>query len=147
VSNARPLQKVERIVSRLPEGPLDEGVVAFPELVDNADQYSGQQVTTQAYYYWSPATSGLLTEAVSRERTPESAAGLNPMPTGRMVALDGFPPELSAQINVGENNSYVWGLVEVTGTFQTGGNWGPNGEHTMHFEIQDGQVRVLEPQQ
>jgi hypothetical protein len=60
------------------------------------------------------------------------------------IALDGFPPEISAQLNVGENNSFVWGLVEVTGTFETGGPWGPNGEHQQHITIKDGQVKVLE---
>ena len=147
VTGAKALQPVERIVATIPPESVDEGEVPFAELVANAAEYNGQEVTTQAYYFWSPATSGLLTEAVSREKTPEDAAGLAPTPTGTMIALDGFPPELSAQINVGENNSYVWGLVELTGTFETGGSWGPNGEYQQHFTIKDGQVRVLEPQQ
>ena len=147
VRSAKPLQRIERLVATLPKGPLGEGKVAFPELVDRADQYNGQVVTTQAYYFWSQPTSGLLTESVSREKTAENAAGLNPMPVGKTIALDGFPPELSAQLNVGENNSYVWGLIEVTGTFESGGAWGPNGEYKQHLTIKDGQVKVLEPKQ
>jgi hypothetical protein len=147
VTSAKPLQKVEHIVATIPTGDVPEGVVPFTQLVDQADQYNGQQVTTRAYYYWSQPTSGTLTESVTREQTPDSEAGLNPQPQGRTIALDGFPPDLSAQINVGENNTYVWGLVEVTGTFESNGTWGPNGEYSQHFTITDGQVTVLEPNQ
>ena len=145
VTGAKPLQEVEHIVATIPEGTPPEGTLPFTELVDKADQYNGQEITTQAYYFWSQPTSGLLTESVTREKTPESEAGLNPQAKGRTIALDGFPPELSAQINVGENNSYVWGLVEVTGTFESNGTWGPNGEYKQHITIKDGQVKVLEP--
>ena len=147
VTGARALEKVERIVASLPEGPIGEGKVAFVDLVDQPEPFAGKEVTTQAYYFWSPATSGVLAESVTREKTAESEAGLNPMPSGKIIALDGFPPERSAEINVGENNSYVWGLVEVTGTFEIGGNWGPNGEYTQHFTIKDGQVKILDQEQ
>lgn len=145
VKSAKALQKVERLVATIPAGAPGAGKVAFADLVADPAQYGGKEVTTQAYYFWSQSTSGLLTESVSREKTPDTAAGLNPMPKGKTIALDGFPPELSAQINVGENNSYVWGLVEVTGTFDIDGSWGPNGEYKQHFTIKDNQVKVLEP--
>ena len=144
VQRATALEKIERIVSSLPEGAPGEGQVAFRDLAGKPEQYTGQEVTTQAYYFWSPSTAGLLTEAVTREKTPEAEAGLSPTPGGEAIALDGFPPELSAQLNVGENNSYVWGLVEVTGTFETGGPWGPNGEYHEHFTIKENRVKVLE---
>ena len=146
VSSAKPLQKVEHIVATIPESTT-EGVTPFTQLVDNPDQYSGQEVTTEAYYFWSQPTSGTLTESVTREQTPDSEAGLNPQPQGRTIALDGFPPDLSSQINVGENNSYVWGLVQITGTFETNGTWGPNGEYTQHITITNNQVKVLQPKQ
>ena len=146
VTSARAMDKVERVVATLPEGTPGPGIVPLLDLVAGPDQYAGQEVTTQGYYFWSPRTSGLLAESVSRETTPENAAGLDPMPVGKMIALDGFPPDLSAQLNVGENNSYVWGLVEVTGTFETGGPWGPNGEYQQHLAIKDGRVKVLQPQ-
>lgn len=147
VKSARALDKVERIVATLPKQPLGAGKVAFLDLTARPEQYVGKEVTTQAYYYWSPATSGLLAESVSREKTKDSPAGLNPMPTGKQIALEGFPPELSKQINVGENNSYVWGLIEVTGTFETGGKWGPGGQLNQRLTIKDGRVKVLEPKQ
>ena len=61
---------------------------------------------------------------------------------GLMMALDGFPPELSAKLWVGPNTSYVWGLVEVTGLFENGGNWGAGG--TLHQHLQIEKVTVLE---
>ncbi len=145
VKSARPLEKIERLVETLPKQPLGEGKVAFTDLVTKPEQYAGKQVTTQAFYYWSPATSGLLAEGVTSEKTPQNKAGLNPMPAGKRIALDGFPPNLSSQINVGENNTFVWGLIEVTGTFETNGSWGPNGELKQHLTIKDGRVKVLEP--
>lgn len=90
VTGAKPLQTVEHVVATIPTGTT-EGVVPFTQLVDNADQYNGQEVKTHAYYFWSQPTSGTLTEAVTREQTPESEAGLNPQPQGRTIALDGFP--------------------------------------------------------
>jgi hypothetical protein len=145
VKSARSLEKVERIVATLPKQPLGDGKVPFTDLAAKPEQFAGKEVTTQGYYYWTQATSGLLTEGVTSEKTPQNKAGLNPMPTGKTIALDGFPPELSAKINVGENNSYVWGLVEVTGTFETGGSWGPNGQYKQHLTIKDGRVKVLDP--
>jgi hypothetical protein len=147
VRSARALEEIEREVATIPPGAPGEGIVAFRDLVANPEQYAGQELTTQAYYFWSPATSGLLVEGVSREKTEQDSAGVSPVPTGQRIALDGFPPELSEQINVGENNSYVWGLVEVAGTFETGGRWGPAGEYKQHFTITGGQVKVLEPRQ
>lgn len=144
VTGARALQKIERIVATLPQGSPGAGKIAFPDLVADPGQYAGQEVTTQAFYFWSPRTSGLLTESVSREKTTDTAVGIDPLPTGKTIALDGFPPELSARLNVGDNNSFVWGLVEVTGTFETGGPWGPNGEYQQHLTISEGKVIVLE---
>lgn len=145
VKSARALEKVEREVATLPKQPLGAGKVSLLDLAAKPEQFAGKDVTTQGYYFWSPATSGLLAENVSREKSAQSKSGVNPMPGGKIIALDGFPPDLSAQINVGENNSYVWGLVEVTGTFETGGNWGPNGQYKQHLTIKNGQVKVLEP--
>ena len=43
--------------------------------------------------------------------------------------MEGFPPDKSADLNMGPNNSYIWGLVEVTGTFETGGGFGKDGAY------------------
>ncbi|MBA3946990.1 MAG: hypothetical protein H0X37_20810 [Herpetosiphonaceae bacterium] len=143
VRQAQAMQKVERVVAALPNKPLGAGKVTFFELVDHPDQYAGQQVTTQAYYFWSPATSGTLAEKVSREQSADAPAGLNPRPEGRIAALDGFPPDLSKQLNVGEGNSFVWGVVEVTGKWETNGKWGPNGEYKEHFVIDHGKAKII----
>lgn len=143
VTDARALQKVEREITALENKPLDNGKVSLFALADQPAAFAGKQVTTQGYYFWSPATSGLLVEKVSREKSSDATVGLDPQPEGRIIALDGFPPELSGQLNVGPGNSYVWGLVEVTGTFETGGKWGPNGEYSQHFVIDNGKATVL----
>jgi hypothetical protein len=48
-------------------------------------------------------------------------------------------------IDVGENNSYVWGLIEVTGTSETNGKWRSKGEFTQHLQIKGGRVNMLQP--
>lgn len=148
VTSAKPLQKVERLVSAVENKPLGDGKVTIFELTDNPDQYNGQQVTTQGYYFWSPATQGMFVEKVEREKNGDDEAGLAPLPAGRTMGLDGFPAELSSQLNVGPNGTFVWGLVEVTGTIQTG-TFGPNGAYKQQIKLDGSQsVKVLEqPQQ
>lgn len=68
--------------------------------------------------FWSPATHGTFVEKVEREiRFPDGEA---PYPTGVIIGLEGFPPEEASKLHVGPNGSFVWGLIEVTGTFSDG---------------------------
>lgn len=144
VSKARAMPKIERVVSALDKAqPLSAGAVSLFDLADRPGDFVGKAVTTQGYYFWSPATSGLLVEQVTREKNADNTAGIDPHPAGRIIALDGFPPDVSQHINVGEGNAYVWGLIELTGTFETSGKWGPNGEYDKHFVIDNGKVKVL----
>lgn len=144
VKSARPLQKVERLVSAVEDTPLGEGKTSIFALTDDPAKFNGQQVTTQGYYFWSPATSGMFVEKVEREKNGDDPAGLAPMPSGRQMGLDGFPAELSEQLNVGPGGTFVWGLVEVTGTIQTG-DWGPNGAYKQQIKLDGPQsVKVLE---
>lgn len=120
VREARALQKVERIVSAVQDEPLGEGKVSIFELARQPERYQGQRVVTRGYYFWSPATQGSLVERVEREKVPDTPDGIAPLPAGIRLGLEGFPPELSAQLHVDPNGQYVWGLVEVEGTFQIG---------------------------
>jgi hypothetical protein len=49
--------------------------------------------------------------------------------------MEGFPPDKSAELTVGPNNSYVWGKVEVTGQFQSGGGFGRDGAYNALFQV------------
>jgi hypothetical protein len=120
VSEARALQKVERIVSAVEDEPLGEGKVSIFELDRNPDQYNGQRIVSRGFYFWSPQTQGSFVERVEREKVPDNPDGVAPTPGGIRMGLDGFPPELSEQLNIGPNGTYVWGLIEVEGTFATG---------------------------
>jgi hypothetical protein len=146
VSSVEVAEEIERFTVSVP-GDAPAGVTPLGELFKDPGRFAGQRVTTRGYYFWSPATSGLLAEGVSAERLAEgvdpalAAAGSNPRPDGQYMAMDGFPPELSSALHIGPANSFVWGLVELTGTFETGGNWGVGGSIPHHFQIE--QVKPL----
>jgi hypothetical protein len=140
VEDARALLKVDRIVSAVEDEPLGEGKVSIFELERNPQQYDGQQVVSRGFYFWSPATQGTFAERVEREKVADQPEGISPMPSGILMGLDGFPAELSEQLHVGPNGSYVWGLIEVTGTFQTGSF--ADGRYDKQITVD--QVTVLE---
>lgn len=146
VKSARALEQVERLVSAVENTPLGEGKVSLFDLAANPAQFDGQNVTSQGYYFWTPATQGAFVEKVVREKAddPQNTVGLAPLPEGIVMGMDGFPAEQSGQLNVGPNGSFVWGLVEVTGTFQIG-TFGPDGRYQQQIKVES--VKVLEQAQ
>lgn len=140
VKQARALQKVERLVSAVKDEPLGEGKVSIFELARAPEAYAGQRITSQGYYFWSPATQGSFVERVEREKSDEHAEGIAPAPAGIVMGLDGFPAEQSGELHVGPDSSYVWGLVEVTGTFETGSF--ADGRYQQQIKVDS--VKVLE---
>lgn len=138
VAAAEPIEQVRRVEQRIEERPLGEGKVSFFDLQRNPEQYNGQTITTQGYYFWNGVIY-VLAEGVSTEED-----GSSPQPLGTPIWMEGFPPDKSGELTVGPNNSYVWGPVEVTGTFQTGGGFGKDGAYQSVFFIQDGQATPLD---
>ncbi|NJK80210.1 MAG: hypothetical protein HC893_03595 [Chloroflexaceae bacterium] len=123
VIDAQPIERVQYIEHTIEDRSLGEGKVSFFELQENPEAYNGQRVTTQGYYFWN-SVIWVMAEGIAVEET-----GSSPQPMGTPIWMEGFPPDQSAQLNVGPNNSFVWGLVEVTGTFQTGGGFGKDGAY------------------
>jgi hypothetical protein len=130
VTRAEPIEQVKHIDHKTDDKPLGEGKVSFFELQRNPGQYNGQKITTQGYYFWNSVIY-VLAEGISTEED-----GTSPQPLGTPIWMEGFPPDKSAQLNVGPNNSYVWGPVEVTGTFQTGGGFGKDGAYQSLFTVE-----------
>ncbi len=137
VTSAEPIEQIRRIEHTLGKQPPGEGQVALAELQRNPQQYNGQTVTTQGYYFWNSVIY-VLSEGVSTEE-----GGASPQPIGEAIWMEGFPPDKSAELNVGPNNSYVWGPVEVTGTFQTGGGFGKDGQYQSILVVES--ATPLEP--
>lgn len=129
VTSAEPIEQVRRVEQRIDDRPLGEGKVSLFELQRNPEQYNGQTITTQGYYFWNGVIY-VLAEGVSTEED-----GSSPQPVGSAIWMEGFPPDQSATLNLGPNNSYVWGPVEVTGTFQTGGGFGRDGAYQSVFFV------------
>ncbi len=137
VSKAEAIEQVRRVEQRVKEGALGEGKVPFRDLFDNPGNYNGQSVTTQGYYFWNGIIF-VLAEGVSTEED-----GASPQPIGKIIWMEGFPPDESGKLNLGPNNSYVWGLVEVTGAFQGPGNFGKDGAYPAILNVTS--AKALEP--
>jgi hypothetical protein len=129
VASAEPIERVVRVEQRAPRTALGEGKVSFYDLTANPAAYQGQTITTRGYYFWNSVIF-VLAEGVSTEED-----GSNPQPVGKTIWMEGFPPDLSGQLNVGPNNSFVWGYVEVSGPFQAEGAFGKDGRYTEFLQV------------
>jgi hypothetical protein len=129
VASAEPIDSVVRTEVRVTDAPLGAGKITLPELLKDPAKYNSQAVTTQGYYFWNGPLA-VLAEGISTEED-----GSSPQPVGKMIWIDGFPPDESGKLHLGPNNSYVWGKIEVTGQFQSGGAFGKDGAYTEHLQI------------
>jgi hypothetical protein len=131
VASAEPIEQVRRTEVRVPAGALGDGKVALLDLTKDAAKYNGQTITTQGYYFWNGLIY-VLAEGISSEED-----GGSPQPIGKQIWMEGFPPDESGKLHLGPGNppSYVWGLVEVTGPFQSGGNFGKDGKYTEILNV------------
>ncbi|NJN16050.1 MAG: hypothetical protein HC822_07080 [Oscillochloris sp.] len=130
VASAEAIEQVRRVEERIENRPAPDGQVSFFDLIANPEQYNGQTVTVRGYYFWNSVIY-VLAEGISVEED-----GSSPQPVGATIWMEGFPPDQSAALNVGPNNSYVWGPVEVTGSFQTGGGFGRDGAYQSIFFVE-----------
>jgi hypothetical protein len=128
VTAAEPIETVARTEVRVADTPLGEGKIALLSLAKDSAKYNNQTITTQGYYFWNGPLA-LLAEGISTEED-----GSSPQPIGKIIWMDGFPPTESGKLHLGPNNSYVWGKVEVTGQFQSGGAFGKDGAYTEHLQ-------------
>jgi hypothetical protein len=129
VTSAAPIETVVRTEVRVPDAALGDGKVALLELLKDPAKYNGQATTTQGYYFWNGPLA-VLAEGISTEED-----GSSPQPIGKTIWMDGFPADESGKLHLGPNNSYVWGKVEVTGQFQSGGAFGKDGAYTEHLQV------------
>jgi hypothetical protein len=127
VASAEAIERIRRTEVRIENQPLEAGKISLFDLASNPAQYNGQTVTSQGYYFWNGVIY-VLAEGVSTEED-----GSNPQPIGTIIWMEGFPPDASATLNLGPNNSFVWGKVEVMGQFQGGGQYGRNGAYTAQL--------------
>jgi hypothetical protein len=129
VASAEAIERVRRNEVRIENRPLGEGKITLFDLAADPAKYNGQTVTTQGYYFWNSVIF-VLAEGVSTEED-----GSNPQPVGTIIWMEGFPPSVSSQLNLGPNNSFVWGKVEVTGQFLGGGQYGKDGAYKAQLNL------------
>jgi hypothetical protein len=127
VTAAEAIERIRRNEVRIEKRALEAGKVSLFDLAADPAKYNGQAVTSQGYYFWNGVIY-VLAEGVSTEED-----GSNPQPIGTIIWMEGFPPDASATLNLGPNNSFVWGKVEVSGQFQGGGQYGRNGAYTAQL--------------
>lgn len=139
---ADPAQVVALEATQMEEAwvPGDLGVpdaVPLTELVAHPGRYQDQIVVTVAYYYWTPQT-WVLAEGV---RTLDGVH--NAVPIGEQVWVEGFPPEVSEDLNVirsGDTLENVHGLVKVSGRFETRGGYGPNQAYPYRLVVRSAEA-------
>lgn len=137
VTSAEAIERVQRQEVRVPSDPLGAGKVALADLLRDPAKYNGQTITTQGYYFWNSIIF-VLAEGISTE-----ADGSSPQPAGKSIWMEGFPADESGKLHLGPNNSFVWGLVEVTGAFKSGGSFGKDGAYSEFLQVTS--ARALEP--
>jgi hypothetical protein len=128
-ASADSIESVRRTEVRVGSASPGEGKIALLDLISDAAKYNGQRITTQGYYFWNGVIF-VLAEGISTEQD-----GSSPQPIGKTIWMEGFPPEESSKLHVGPNNSFVWGLVEITGDFKSGGNFGKDGKYTEFLQV------------
>ena len=131
VASAEPIEQVQRTEVRVSAAALGDSKVALLDLMKDPAKYNGQTITTQGYYFWNGLIY-VLAEGISSEED-----GGSPQPIGKQIWMEGFPPDESGKLHLGPGSppSYVWGLVEVTGPFQSGGNFGKDGKYTEFLQV------------
>lgn len=134
VTQSEAIEQINRIENRIENVALGDGKVSFFELADNGSAYNNQTVTTQGYYFWNSVIY-VLAEGIAVEED-----GGSPQPIGKIIWMEGFPPDKSAELNVGPNNSFVWGKVEVTGSFLSGGQFGREGAYQSILYVTSAEV-------
>lgn len=136
VTSAEAIEQVQREEVRIDNAALGDGTLSLFALTDDPATYNDQAVTTQGYYFWNGQIF-VLAEGVSYEQTgDDDQVGSSPQPIGRQIWMEGFPPNKSSELNVGPNTSFVWGKVEVTGAFKTGGGFGRDGAYRDFLQVE-----------
>lgn len=130
VAEARSIEQVKLVEHTLDKKSLGEGRVSFFELQATPQNHTGQTITTQGYYFWN-GMIWVLAEGVATEED-----GSSPRPMGDPIWMEGFPPDKTADLHQGPGGSYVWGRVEVTGTFETGGGFGRDGAYESMITVE-----------
>jgi hypothetical protein len=138
VASAESIERVRRIEQRVSDAAPGEGKIGLLELMNDPAKLNGQSITTQGYYFWNGIIY-VLAEGISTEED-----GSSPQPIGKQIWMEGFPPEESGKLTLGPGNppSYVWGLVEVTGDFKSGGGFGRDGRYSEFLQVTS--ARALE---
>lgn len=85
VSGAEVIEQIITKEERIENVPLGDGKVSIFDLADRPEQYNGQTITTQGYYFWNSAIY-VLAEGIATEED-----GSSPQPIGKIIWMEGFP--------------------------------------------------------
>ncbi len=110
------------------QGPA-AGNVPFYELVADPARYHQQEVTVLGFYYQKDAQQVLVIGV----RTDDGFQ--NPVPLGEAFWVEGMPGAVLDQLNAA--SGAIYGMVEVSGRFETGGAFGPEGQYSSRVVISD----------
>jgi hypothetical protein len=116
------------------------GTVPFYELLSDPGRFDRQEVTVLAFYYQG-SDEQILVVGV---RTDDGFQ--NPVPLGEALWVEGMPQSILEQLNFASGITY--GMVEVSGLFETAGAFGPDGKYVSRVTVSNpSQVVALEASQ
>jgi hypothetical protein len=116
-------------------GSMSGGVLYVQDIIEQAGEYQGQEVTIDGAYVWrpgDPATSVLALGVSTLD------SGLDAQPLGDPIWVEGFPAEVTSELH--RPGDAVYGFVRVTGTFETGEGFGPDGNYQHQIQVSEAQA-------
>jgi len=116
--------------------------VSFEQLVSDAEKYDGKTVTLDAFYF-----SGFEISALSGSLQPASSGEWRIVPSQPLIWIEGGIPEetfntLFKQTSTPSGYPEYYGKMNVTGIFETGGQYGHLGAYK--YQIIVAEARLLE---
>src|SRR5262245_10203703 len=107
-----------------------DSTLFVPKLIERAQDYNGKQITVDGFYLKGGADPNLsvLAPVVS---TLDN--GLNAQPNGEVIWVDGFPEAVLSKLH--QPGDAIYGLVRVTGQFESGGRYGPEGKYKYRLLV------------
>src|SRR3954447_11192516 len=101
-----------------------------PDLIAKAQDFSGKQITVNGYYV---RRSGDPSVSVLAPVVSTLDNGLDAQPAGDAIWVDGFPD--AALTGLHQPGDAIYGLVRMSGQFDSGGSYGPDGAYKYQIHV------------
>lgn len=105
----------------------DTASLYVPDLLARAGEMNGKDVTIQGAYLERDGKTVLALGVSTLDN------GLDAQPLGDPIWVDGFPSNVGAELH--RPGDSVYGFVKVSGRFESGGSFGPDGSYKHRLQV------------